>query len=163
MLCQQHWWLVPSWFFIIFFLWRFLLQKPLANLPVLRDPRRLTFVLSFSKASRFHLFRPTFWLLFFLSFSQVSWFLSARLKDLQPPSFMVFLLGFHKVLGSYSWIVGSQAFWSFFCIIGWLIGTYLFLFLVFSWHASLNCLNPNLALLHVSRIPGSWESLGILA
>ena len=32
-----------------------------------------------------------------------------------------------------------------------------------SWHAPLNCLNPNLALLHAPRIPSSWESLGILA
>ena len=29
-------------------------------------------------------------------------------------------------------------------------------------HASLSCLNPNLALLHISRIPGLWESPGIL-
>ena len=31
------------------------------------------------------------------------------------------------------------------------------------WHAPLTCVNPILALLHVLRILGSWESLGILA
>ena len=39
-----------------FFLLRFLLQKPLVDIPILEGSRRLTFVLSFSKASRFHLF-----------------------------------------------------------------------------------------------------------
>ena len=70
MLCQQHWWLVPSSFLIphYFLLLRFLLQKPLADFPVLGGPRRLTFGLSFSKAFRFHFFRSTFWLLSLLSF-----------------------------------------------------------------------------------------------
>ena len=35
-------------------------------LPILRGPKRLVFF--FSKTSRYHLFRPTFWLLSFLSF-----------------------------------------------------------------------------------------------
>ena len=47
---------------------RFPPQKPLANFPILGGPRGLTFALSFSKASRFHLFRLTFWLLSLLSF-----------------------------------------------------------------------------------------------
>ena len=43
--------LIPhSSFLIIFFFLGFLLQKPLADFPVLGDPRRLTFVFSFSKA-----------------------------------------------------------------------------------------------------------------
>ena len=44
---------------------------------------------------------------------------------------MVLLLGFPDVPDPYSWIVGSQVFWSLFCIIRWLIGTYLSLFFVF--------------------------------
>ena len=44
---------------------RFPLQKPLIDFPVLGE---LTFDLYFSKASRFHIFRPTFWLLSLLSF-----------------------------------------------------------------------------------------------
>ena len=102
-----------------------------ADFPILRDLRRLTFGFSFSKASRFHLFRPTFWLLFPLSFSQVSWFLPSKLKDPQSSSFMVHLPGFPEVPDPYSWVVGPQIFWSLLCIIGWLIGTYLCLFFVF--------------------------------
>ena len=114
-----------------FLLLRFLLQKPLADFPVLRDPRRLTFVLSFSKASRFHFSDPPFGCFPFCHFFQVSWFLSVRLKDPQPPSFMVLLPRFLELPDPYSWVVGSQAFWSLFYIIGWLIGTYLFWFLMF--------------------------------
>ena len=44
---------------------------------------------------------------------------------------MVLLPRFPEVPNSYLWVVSSQAFWSLFCIIGWLIGTYLFWFLVF--------------------------------
>ena len=102
-----------------------------ADFPILGDLKGLTFGFSFSKASRFHLFRPTFWLLFPLSFSQVSWFLPSKLKDPQSPSFMVHLPGFPKVPDPYSWVIGPQIFWSLLCIIGWLIGTYLCLFFVF--------------------------------
>ena len=41
---------------------RFPLQKPLADFLVLGGPRGLTFDPSFSKTSRFHIFRSTFWL-----------------------------------------------------------------------------------------------------
>ena len=51
-----------------FLLLRFPLQKTPADLPILGCPRGLTFGLSSSKASRFQLFRPTFWLIFPLSF-----------------------------------------------------------------------------------------------
>ena len=51
-----------------FLLLRFPLQMTPADLPVMGCPRRLAFGLSSSKASRFYLFRPTFWLLFPLSF-----------------------------------------------------------------------------------------------
>ena len=53
MLCQQ----VAGPFLILHYspLLRFPLQKPLADFPVLRGPRGLTFDLSFSKASRLHL------------------------------------------------------------------------------------------------------------
>ena len=43
--------------FHYFLLLRFLFQKPLVDFPILRGPRRLTFVLSFSKASRFLFFQ----------------------------------------------------------------------------------------------------------
>lgn len=56
--------LIPHYFLLL----RFLLQKPLADFPVLGGPRRLTFGLSFSKTFRFHFFRLTFWLLSLLSF-----------------------------------------------------------------------------------------------
>ena len=122
--------------------WRFPLQKPLADFPVLRGPRKLTFDLSFSKASRFHIFRPTFWLLSLLSFSQVSWFLPTKLENPQPPSFMVLLSSFPEVPNPYSWVVGSQVFWSLFCIIGWLIGTYMSLSFVFLCVPPWNVLIP---------------------
>jgi len=51
---------------------------------------------------------------------------------------------------------------SFFWIIRWLIGVYLFSSLVFLG-TPLNCLNPTPSLLHNPRIPGSWQSPGILA
>ena len=73
---------------------------------------------------------PPFGFFSFCHFSQVSWFLSAKLKVSQPHSFIVLLFGFPEVPAPCSWIVGSQAFWSPFCIIMWLIGTYLFFFFV---------------------------------
>ena len=51
-----------------FSLLRFPLQKPLVDFPILENPRGLAFDLSFFKTSRFHFFRPTFWLLSPLSF-----------------------------------------------------------------------------------------------
>ena len=101
-------------------------------------PKGLPFGLSFSKVSRLHFSNPSFGCFPFYHFSQVSWFLPTRLKDPQPPSFMVLLPGFTEVPSPYSWVVGSQVFWSLFCVIGWLIRTYMFLFFVFlgmpPWH-----------------------------
>jgi len=145
---------------------RFPLQKSLADFPVLKGFRGLTFDLSFSKASRFHLFRPTFLdppfgCFPFCHFSQIGWFLSIRLKDPQPPSFMVHLPRFPKVPDPYSWVVGSQVFWSFSASLGGWWDIFALVLRVFG-HAFLNCLSLNLALLHISRIPSSWESPSIL-
>ena len=74
---------------------------------------------------------------------------------------MVHLPEFPEVLDPYSWVVGSQAFWSFSASLDgwWDISA---LVLRVSRHAPLNCLSPNLVLLHIPKILGSWESLGIL-
>ena len=74
---------------------------------------------------------------------------------------MVHLSGFSKVPDPYLWVAGSQVFWSFSASLGgwWDIST---LVLCVSGHAPLNCLSPNLALLHIPRIPSLWESPGIL-
>ena len=58
----------PFLIFHYFLLLRFPLQKSLLTFLFLGCPRGLTFGLSSFKASRFHIFRPTFWLLFPLSF-----------------------------------------------------------------------------------------------
>ena len=83
------------------------------------------------------------------------------MKDPQPPSFTVHLPRLPEVPDPYSWVVGSQVFWSFSTSLGgwWDIST---LVLCVSGHAPLNCPSPNLALLHIPRIPGLWESQGIL-
>ena len=110
--------LIPHYFLLL----RFLPKKnPLADFPVLGVLGGWLFVLSFSKASKFHFSDPPFGCFSFCHFSQVSWFFSARLKDLKPPSFLV-LPRFPEVPTPHSWVVDSQVFWSFFCIIGWLMG-----------------------------------------
>ena len=63
----------PFLIFHYFLLLMFPLQKPLTDFSVLGGSKGLTFNLSFSKASRYHIFRPTFWLLFFLSFFLNGW------------------------------------------------------------------------------------------
>ena len=134
---------------------RFLLQKSLSNFPVLGGPRRLTFVLSFSKASRFHFFIPTFWLLSLLSFFWIELIPFCQAERSQA----TFL---HDSSSWVSWgtrpLVMSCWFpnpltpflhhWVAYRNISILIPCV-------SWHAPLNCLNPNLALLHVPRIPSS--------
>ena len=115
-----------------FLLLRFLIQKSLADFHVLRGVLKgwpLFFPSPRLLGSSFS--DPQFGCFHFSHFSQVNWFLFARLKYSQPPSFMVLLLGFLEVSDPYLWVVSSQAFWSIFCIIGWLIGTYLFWFFVF--------------------------------
>ena len=114
-----------------FLLLRFLLQKPLVDFPVLGGPRRLVFVLSFSKASSFQFFKPTFWLPSLLSFvlsELIPFLLGWKIASLLPSWF--FFMGSPKYQGSCSWVISSQAFWLLFYIIGWLIETCLFLFLV---------------------------------
>ena len=137
---------------------RFPLQKPLIDFPVLGE---LTFDLYFSKASRFHIFRPTFWLLSLLSFvpNGLIPFYQAKKSPttfLHGPSFWV-PWGTKPLLIS-CWFSSLLIL---FCIIGWLMG-HIYPYSRVSRHALLNCLSPNLALLHILRILGSWESLGIL-
>ena len=97
---------------------RFPLQKPLADFLVLRGSRGLIFDLSFPRLLDFTFSDPPFGCFPFCQFSQMGWFLFIRLKDPQPPSFMVHLPGFPEILDPYSWVVGSQAFWSFFASLG---------------------------------------------
>ena len=163
MLCQQHWWLVPSLFLIIFFFWGSFFKRPFVDFLVLGGPRRLAFVLSFSKAFRFHFFRPTFWLLSLLSF-----FPGKLIPFCQVESFPATF--FHS---SSFWVPRGTSPLFMNCWFPSLLIPFLHhyvvdrdvsvLLLCVSWYAPLNCLNPNLALLHVPRIPGTWESPGILA
>ena len=142
---------------------RFSLQKSLVDFPVLGGLEGWPLIFPFPGLLDSTFSDPPFNCFPFCHFSQVSWFLSVRLKDPQPPSFMVLLPGFPEVPDPYSWVVGSQAFWSLF-LHHWVADKDISILVpCVSWHAPLNCLNPNLVLLHVSRIPGSWESLGILA
>ena len=133
MLCQQHWLLVPSLFLIIFSFWCFFPKSllltfhsgvPLKSWPlVLLPSRSLTF------------FKFNFWLPFLLSFFPMSWFLLARLKVFPATSFhgsSFWLPWGTSPLFMNCWFPG---FLVPFCIIGWLIGTYLFSFPVFSWHS----------------------------
>ena len=77
---------------------------------------------------------PPFGCFPFCHFSQVNWFLSARLKDPKPPSFMVLPPGFPKVPNPYSWVVGSQALWPHY----WVSNKDIFVFIPYiSWHAPL--------------------------
>ena len=143
----------PFLIFYYFLLLRFLLQKPLADFLVLGRSRRLTFVFSFSKASRFHFFRPIFWLLSLLSF------LSSELIHFYQVerSLATFLHG------SSSWVPWDtrtllMSCWFLSLLIcflhHWVADRDIFILVPFvSWHAPLNCFNPNLALLHVLRIP----------
>ena len=131
-------------------------------------PRGLTFDLSFSKASRFHFFRLTFWLLSPLSFfpnGLIPFYKAER----SPPAFL------H---GPSSWVPRSTKpllmsywfpsllifFFFFFFFLASLGGWWDIYVLVLhvSRHAPLNRLSPNLALLHILRILGSWESPSIL-
>ena len=146
--------LVASPFLILhyFLLLRFPLQIPPANFPVLGGPRGLTFDLSFSKTYRFHLFRPTFWLLSPFSFfsNELIPFYQAKTS---PATFFN---------GPSSWVPwGTRPLliscWFLSLLIlflhHWMVdGTYLSSFSMFLGMPPLNCLSPNLALLH---IPGS--------
>ena len=88
-------------------------------------------------------FRPTFWLPSLLSFflgERIPFLLGWKIASLLI--FWFFFIGSLRYQGSCSWVTGSQAFWLLFCIIGWLIGICLFLFLVFLGTPPLNCLNP---------------------
>ena len=129
---------------------RFPLQKPLVDFLVLGVLKGWPLIFSFPRLLNSTFSGSPFGYFPLSHFSQMGWFLPTKLKDPHPPFFMVHLPRFPEIPDPYSWVVGSQTFWSFFSIIGWL------------GHAPLNCLSPNLALLHISRIPGFWESLGIL-
>ena len=161
MLCQQHWWLVSSLFSHSFPLLKFLLQKPLADFPVLGGSKWLIFNLSFPKTFRYHFSDPLFGCFTLCHFLQMGKFPSIRLKDTQPPSFKVHLPGFPELPDLFSWVASFQVFCPFLASLGGWWDTSA-LILCVPRHAPLSRLNPNLALLHIPRIPGFWESLGIL-
>ena len=154
MLCQQHWWLVPSSFFTISLFWGSLFKSPWLTFPFWRVLEGWPLIFLFPRLLDSTFSDPPFNYFPFCHFSQMDWFLSIKLKDSQLSSFIVHFPGFPEVLDPYSWVIGSQVFWSFFASLGgwWDIST---LVLRVSGHAPLNCLSPNLALLHIQRIPGS--------
>ena len=88
-------------------------------------------------------------------------FLSIRLKDPQPPSFMIHLLGFPEVPYLFSWSASFQVI----CLFStsWVAdGTYMLSFFLFMgmlpWAVSITAG----LLLHIPRIPGFWQSPSIL-
>ena len=86
-----------------FLLLRFLLQKPLVDFPILGGPRRLVIVHSFFKASRFHFFKPTFWLHSLLSLfpgELTPFLLSRKITNFFPSWF--FFMGSPRYQGSCS-------------------------------------------------------------
>ena len=88
-------------------------------------------------------------------------FPSIRLKDAQPPSFMVHFPRFPEVPDPFSWVADSQVFCPFSASLdSWWDTSALLLYVL--GHAPLSSLNPNLALLHILMIPGFWESPSIL-
>ena len=161
MLCQQHWWLVPSIFSHYFPFWGSPPQKSLVDLPLWGGLKGWLSMLLFPK-----LLNTTFQAHFFGSFTFVffsKWADSflIKLKDPQPPSFMVHLLTLPKVLDFFSWSAGSQAICLF--LHHWVTdGTHPFLFFMLmgmlSWAVSI----PIAVLLHTPKIPGFWEFLGVL-
>ena len=161
MLCQQHWWLVPSLFLIIFSFWCFFPKSllltfhsgvPLKSWPlVLLPSRSLTF------------FRFSFWLPFLLSFFPSKPIPSCQVESLPSycPSWFFFLGSLryqplvHELLVSklsssflHHWVADRDVSVLVPCV-------FLALLLI--------CLNLILALLHVSKISSPWLSLGILA
>ena len=85
----------PFLIFHYFLLLRFPLQKSLLTFLFLGCPRGLTFGLSSFKASRFHIFRPTFWI-----FSPLSFFPSEPI-----PSYQVKRFPTTFPYGSSSWVL----------------------------------------------------------
>ena len=146
--------LIPHYFLLL----GFLLQKLIADFSFWGVLKELTFGLFSFKASRSHLFRLDFWLFFPLSF-----FPSELILSCQVESFLATFLhdsSFSVPRGTsplfmHCWFPSLLIFF-FFCFIRWLIGTYLFSFLVFLG-TPLKCINPTLALLHNPRIPSSWQ------
>ena len=127
----------------------------LANFPILEGPKRLAFVLSFSKASRFHFFKPTFWLLFLLSF----------FPGELIPFYQVEIFPTTFLHGSSFWVPRGTSPLFMNCWFPSPLIPFLhyyvvdrdisILILCVSWYAPLNYFNPNLALLHVPRILGT--------
>ena len=117
-------------------------------------PKELTFDLSFFKTSRYHLFRPTFWLLSFLSFFLNAW-IPSRQAERPPatfPSWFIFRCSPKYQTFIYELLV-PQVFSPFSVSLGGWWDTSALVLCVHG-HASLSCFNPNLALLHISRISG---------
>ena len=101
---------------------RFPLQKPLADFPILGVLKGWPLIFPFPRLLDSTFSNSPFGCFPLCHFSQMGWFLFTKLKDPQPPFFIVHLPGLLEVPDPYSWVVGSQVFWSFFCIIEWLIG-----------------------------------------
>ena len=154
MLCQQHWWLVPSLFLIIFFFWCFFPESLLLAfhsgmsleswllVPLPSRLLNLTFSDSaFGCLSRCHFpkwadsFLPGWKLPSHFS----SWFLFLGSPRYQP---LVHELLVSKPSDSFlhHWVADRDISILIPCV---------------SWHPFLNCLNPTLALLHVPRISSS--------
>ena len=161
-LCQQHWWLVSSLFFIISSFWDFLFEKPQLTFPFwgVLEGWPLIFLLSRLLDSTFS--DPTFSCFSFCHFPKWA---NSFLPGWNIPSHIplqFFLLGsFRYQAFTHGLLVLKPSDPLSISLGGWYGHIYYssLCFLV----PTLNCLNPNLALLHVPRIPGSWESLGILA
>ena len=163
MLCQQHGWLVSSSFFIISFFWDFLFKRPQLTFSFWGVLKGWPLVFLLSKLLDSTFFKSNFWLLFPLSFSPSELILSYQVKSFPA----TFLHGFSF------WVPRGISLLFMNCWFPILLILFLHQWVVdrgisvlvscISWHALLNCLNPSLALLHVSRIPGISESPGILA
>ena len=154
-------WLVPSLFSHYFPILRFPLQKTLADLPLLGGPKGWLLILLFPKllnttfqthflaALPFVIFSK--WADSFLSGWKFPSHLSLWSISLGSSRYQTF---FHEVL-----VPRSSAF---FCIIGWLMG-HIYSHSLCSWACSLELCQSQLGLLlHILRIPGLWESPGIL-
>ena len=118
MLCQQHWWMDPSSSLIIFFFWCFFPKSLLLTFRSGVSLKSWHLVLLPSRLLNLTFLDSTFGYLSLCHFSQVSWFIPARLKVSQPLPFMVLFSRFPEVPAACSWIVGSQAFWFLFASLG---------------------------------------------
>ena len=154
MLCQQHWWLIPSSLFIIFFFWGSFFKSLYLTFPfwrVLED-----WPLFFPSL---RLLDSTFQTHLLVAFSFVI-FPSELIPSFQAERSAVIFLH-----GSSSWVPQGtrpllMSYWSLNLLISslhhWVADRDIFvLVLRISRHAPLNCFSTNLAFLHILRILSS--------